>query len=130
MGVHTCSLYDDTSARAGPVYGDHLERSQKRIEYIYVRIKYREIRINMHVSTLVRGKRTKERKEGLLRINLENLYATLRYDVAPPAIMNISCYSIELYDWLIRMYVSVLKITDSSKKYRIKVRKSRKSFAD
>ena len=84
----------------------------------------------MHVSTLVWGKRAKERKEGLLRINLENLYATLRYDVTPPVIMNVSYYNIELYDWLIRMYVSVLKITDSSKKYRIKVRKSRKSFAD
>ena len=76
------------------------------------------------------GNGQKNGKRVYFVFNLENLYATLRYDVAPPVIMNISCYSIELYDWLIRMYVSILKITDSSKKYRIKVRKSRKSFAD
>ena len=34
-----------------------------------------------------------------------------------PLIINISCYNFEVYDWLIRMYVSIMKITDSSTKY-------------
>ena len=57
--------------------------------------------------------------------------ATLRYDVvALSLIINVSCCNIELCDWLIQMYVSVLKIVDSSKEYCDKVRKSGKYFAD